>query len=924
MQSHSSPSRPTSGQAVSMTSTGAGFSNCMSGDKGCTTKVHAPLRNLLSPASSSMNTPASTEDAFAQILNFIHQMTPLQNNALDRQGTRKRPLGDSRTGDRSQQQPSKRSCQSHARKTSENDMQYSSPTSKTVGEKYPFGSALPGQQDTHRHGHLPVTEKATERPQHARRFTTINCASPIPPLIIDRRHESVSSINVRYARSPVETPLTHCTSSDMLRDGTDSGPHLTTLSSSPSVRNSSPRVRHMSCSETPSDLAGGAYEGGAKPMTLGEFLQHPNGVAWLRQFQELGQESNHDLLLNGRYTEGAKKLGLDPPSIELPSDAETDIAHNALSFIQSHRDSEPQENSALLFALQSFIKRIPRDQTEAKHYKAGLEAHNYLTAPVLANHQSELSPSVPLPPPSLSTPSTASSCSENSLQNDASMGSGPNRQYGSERHDTDGLFSLDAFVAQVTASMTELKKMESRDELASDCKAKTRKHNRSSSTSKMLNVAKAKEVGNNVLSASNASSTGSSLSTGAIETGESNKKSSSNMGIKAKMMNPKPRARAKTTSSLSVRRSQPSLMLPPAETSQSTSSSIILSPPASAGNPAVLPMLPNPDSKRNDSTFAVSSDVAKKADKPKKRRSTLQEPEPQTTTTSDLQRGQKTVSNEPSAGTNEPQQQTAKPLARSKASAGRAKAKGSPSTAKAMTKAERDAKKVIDRRRRRRESHNAVERRRRDLINERIAELAILLPEAMLLEAVASSTGGGTAPHIDLSIFAKSCPCTERKKAITASSVRNAVEHSDHESSSVNGISPPSTSARQARERGEALLDAVCDGTCSQANEAALELAQSKPNKGVVLTKAVEYIKHLHEICAAMRSTNVELQDQLDSIRRTILGGSSNSNTGGGGADAATEQSSKFFAPQRSPYKGVELSSPTPLRVHIPSPNPAI
>ena len=39
---------------------------------------------------------------------------------------------------------------------------------------------------------------------------------------------------------------------------------------------------------------------------------------------------------------------------------------------------------------------------------------------------------------------------------------------------------------------------------------------------------------------------------------------------------------------------------------------------------------------------------------------------------------------------------------------------------------------VSEKRRRRRESHNAVERRRRDNINEKIAELATLIPESLL------------------------------------------------------------------------------------------------------------------------------------------------------------------------------------------------
>jgi hypothetical protein len=44
-----------------------------------------------------------------------------------------------------------------------------------------------------------------------------------------------------------------------------------------------------------------------------------------------------------------------------------------------------------------------------------------------------------------------------------------------------------------------------------------------------------------------------------------------------------------------------------------------------------------------------------------------------------------------------------------------------------------------EKRRRRRESHNAVERRRRDNINEKISELATLIPECML-------DGGGGYP----------------------------------------------------------------------------------------------------------------------------------------------------------------------------------
>lgn len=48
-----------------------------------------------------------------------------------------------------------------------------------------------------------------------------------------------------------------------------------------------------------------------------------------------------------------------------------------------------------------------------------------------------------------------------------------------------------------------------------------------------------------------------------------------------------------------------------------------------------------------------------------------------------------------------------------------------------------------EKRRRRRESHNAVERRRRDNINEKITELATLIPECMLDPAAGGSTVAG-------------------------------------------------------------------------------------------------------------------------------------------------------------------------------------
>ncbi|KAI8047584.1 helix-loop-helix DNA-binding domain-containing protein [Gilbertella persicaria] len=52
---------------------------------------------------------------------------------------------------------------------------------------------------------------------------------------------------------------------------------------------------------------------------------------------------------------------------------------------------------------------------------------------------------------------------------------------------------------------------------------------------------------------------------------------------------------------------------------------------------------------------------------------------------------------------------------------------------------QRNHQEIFEKRRRRRESHNAVERRRRDNINERIQELSTLLPDRLLESVPASS-----------------------------------------------------------------------------------------------------------------------------------------------------------------------------------------
>lgn len=143
-------------------------------------------------------------------------------------------------------------------------------------------------------------------------------------------------------------------------------------------------------------------------------------------------------------------------------------------------------------------------------------------------------------------------------------------------------------------------------------------------------------------------------------------------------------------------------------------------------------------------------------------------------------------------------------------------------------KTEADAKRLAEKRRKRRESHNAVERRRRDNINGKITELATLLPEAMLLDAIVTSTQGGNS-----GTFA---PALAAKAALAAAEAAAAKGETMQDGSQGHLRLPKSSTEAYA-----AALAPV------KANSAALAAAQAKPNKGIILRKSVEYIRHLQQ-----------------------------------------------------------------------------
>lgn len=115
-----------------------------------------------------------------------------------------------------------------------------------------------------------------------------------------------------------------------------------------------------------------------------------------------------------------------------------------------------------------------------------------------------------------------------------------------------------------------------------------------------------------------------------------------------------------------------------------------------------------------------------------------------------------------------------------------------------------------EKRRRRRESHNAVERRRRDNINEKISELATLIPECMLDGGATNASTGGTAA------------AKEGKES---------------------GSPPPATTSPSALEASEPLLPTPT-GEKGVKEEGDGEGGVVKANKGMILRKSVEYIRY--------------------------------------------------------------------------------
>lgn len=134
---------------------------------------------------------------------------------------------------------------------------------------------------------------------------------------------------------------------------------------------------------------------------------------------------------------------------------------------------------------------------------------------------------------------------------------------------------------------------------------------------------------------------------------------------------------------------------------------------------------------------------------------------------------------------------------------------------------------LTEKRRKRRESHNAVERRRRDNINDRITELASLLPECLLDQVNNGNDDAPGSPGTPMSAMLSPAPSMIPLPVL--------------------GTSPATTGL--------------------SASAAAAAAAAAKPNKGIILSKSVEYIRYLQQLLQLHTQRNSELERVVAELR---------------------------------------------------------
>ncbi|KAI0654909.1 helix-loop-helix DNA-binding domain-containing protein [Cubamyces menziesii] len=181
-----------------------------------------------------------------------------------------------------------------------------------------------------------------------------------------------------------------------------------------------------------------------------------------------------------------------------------------------------------------------------------------------------------------------------------------------------------------------------------------------------------------------------------------------------------------------------------------------------------------------------------------------------------------------------------------------------------------------EKRRRRRESHNAVERRRRDNINEKISELATLIPECLLDPngtPPSTETGLPTAAHLDAATATMTMPASLSASGedLLFGGVRiNTEKKEGSDSAEPEDANPSST---PTTTNGASAANGGDNGNVVKAN------------KGMILRKSVEYIRYLQQLVSAQANRNRDLEQQLQAFRSGTIPASSSAN----GADGEGE-----------------------------------
>ncbi|KAK7038873.1 hypothetical protein VNI00_010504 [Paramarasmius palmivorus] len=184
-----------------------------------------------------------------------------------------------------------------------------------------------------------------------------------------------------------------------------------------------------------------------------------------------------------------------------------------------------------------------------------------------------------------------------------------------------------------------------------------------------------------------------------------------------------------------------------------------------------------------------------------------------------------------------------------------------PTSATNISPAEKQAIVASEKRRRRRESHNAVERRRRDNINEKISELATLIPEDMLEGGIPSLSGSSAPPPIAPSTAGGDSPTSP------GGDLLSPIDGTD------SHLWPEPKKEESLGMFGEDILGSATSPTATtnsngsgngNANNAG---GVVKANKGMILRRSVEYIRYLQQLVQTQNTRNRQLEAELAHYR---------------------------------------------------------